>query len=87
MLLFVDSISAMQKDTSSSDVSASNVGRVRHRRRPNEVSYVLIIFFLFEFLSLRVWLTFRVHQLDKLFIFSVCVAFTPCAGLYFQENR
>jgi hypothetical protein len=49
MLLFIDSIAAMQKDTSSSDVSASHVGRVRQRRRPNEVSYVLIIFIILDF--------------------------------------
>jgi hypothetical protein len=39
----VDSSAAMQKETSSSDVSSSSssshVGRVRHRRRPNEVGY------------------------------------------------
>jgi hypothetical protein len=36
-------VPVMQRDTSSSDVSASHVGRVRRRRHPTEVS----IFFPF----------------------------------------
>lgn len=39
---YIDQIAAMERDTSSSDVSASHVGRARQRRRPTEVGYFIM---------------------------------------------
>jgi hypothetical protein len=37
----------MQRDTSSSDASASHAGRIRRRRHPTEVSNLLFLFALY----------------------------------------
>lgn len=61
----------MQKDTGSGDVSPSHVGRVRHRRRPNEVSCVLMIFFFSNFVPCVSGL-FHVLPVWKALYFKVC---------------
>ena len=87
MPLFIDLVAAMQKDASSSDVSASHVGRVRHRRRTNEVSCALVIFFFSNFVPCKSGLLSVFSNWTSSFIFSLCVAFTPCAGLFFFPRK
>jgi hypothetical protein len=47
----------MQRDTSSSDVSASHVGRVRRRKHPTEVSNFLFLLLFIALCSLSLSLS------------------------------
>jgi hypothetical protein len=84
----VDSAAAMQKETSSSDVSSSSsshVGRVRHRRRPNEVGYFTchIVFLSWNFVP------YDSGLLSMLLANGRSLSFSACCNLstvYFQEK-
>jgi hypothetical protein len=85
----VDSAAAMQKETSSSDVSSSSssshVGRVRHRRRPNEVGYFTchIVFISWNFVP------YDSGLLSMLLANGRSLSFSACCNLstvYFQEK-
>jgi hypothetical protein len=85
----VDSSAAMQKETSSSDVSSSSsshVGRVRHRRRPNEVGYFTchIVFLSWNFVPYNSGLAFHAFsKWTRSYFLMLCILLRESCRLFF----
>jgi len=68
----------MQRDTSSSDASASHTGRVRRRRQPSEVSnffFLLFITFCFQ----------NIFQIILTLLHGTKLDYQPVSGALFRN--